>query len=1500
MPDTVEVAPPAPSNGLPAGVAQILDTGGVVVGAGFLVAEDVVVTCAHVVTAAGTGPGGTLRLAFPHAPGTPRPQGRVLSEPWRDPAAEDVAVIRLTEGPTGVTPLPLGSAEGRRGHRVRSFGFPAQAPSGGHHGYGSVGDLLPAGTGDGVGGGLLLQLADANDLTTGFSGAPVVDEPTGRVIGMLTSITAPDSHLKGLGIAYATPTQVLRDAWPYLAVEDDVCPYRELEPFTSEHAAWFHGRGAAVERVLGALAGQRRAVLLLGPSGAGKSSLAQAGLLPALAEGRLPGSDRWLPVVVRPDQDLLAEIERAGLPGAADDGIIEAAQRRLAAEPGHERVLLVIDQLEELLTHTMADDSLGDRCLAALRQITAAIASPGALSVLLVMRDDFYSRLAALAPELLEAAEPGLVNMPATLDTHDLRAMITLPARSVGLRFEEGLADRIVADVLAGGPDGSEALRAPITVLPLLELTLSQLWRRRVDGYLTHDGYQAIGRVTGSLTAWCDDAVRTLPAELRPTAQRILTTLVRPADEAHDIPAVRQQVPVATLRELAVDTIAAASSDQQLKRADEVLAALTRHRIVTTRAVRVPGHGADDPGRPVAELIHDALIREWGTLRAWVAKDRQFQEWLRRTREQHELWTRSERQGDLLDGTDLAEGVSWSAQRGLPADIAVFLGVSRAAEARRRRVRRIGVALLTVLALIASGAAVVALVERSNADAQRRSALARTLAAESQSMLKAQPGLAKQLAIASYRLDHGVGTAAMLTALSGPGVFDSPDPVVDLAETHDGHTLLMSTGTAIAVWSTSHGRISRITGVTAGPLAVSPDGRVLAAGTSGGRNGSVRLWSLADPAHPAPLGSLPAGVGRITAVAISADGRLLAAGAPDGAIRLWDISAPAGARQLPSLTGHRGGVDSLAFSPSHRLLASSGGDQRVRLWNLADPSHASSPVATLDSSNAEADTQSTYLPVVHRIAFTPDGTTLAGPGDGNNIAIRLWGVGVPSRPRLLAAAGADAEGTGPTGTQCGKNLRSIAFNGSGHVFAAVCNATGDGSLTLWQAHDMAHVVPVYTLPGVDTQHNGPVLFEPRSSVLLHATGSGVQQWDAGNPYQPGADGSYGQVPDGFEADAVISGGRRRLLAVVGGDSGQLIDLTGRDGHHVVRDLPGGYIGASAVAFTPDGGVLADSEHVDVGHDARKLVLRLRNTRESNVPVLATVDSIDEGVHSIAFSSDGRIMAVADNNDDRNNHYTAGPSVKLFDVKDPAHPRQIARLPADAFHVALSPDGRLLTANTADSLLSWNVSDPRHPLPRPVQRLTPGSVTSASAFRPDGQWIAVGDSSGTIRLWKVDRDQISGPPSIIRSPSYPGSAPSFSPDGRTIAFPDNGDTGNSIGPEDQRGHVALWDVSDPHTPVPQGGVAYQSSNTFTGSVAFSPTGHFLVATISRSIDVWSTVPEDNMVTLCTAVGDVITPEEWGRYVPNEPYTPPCEHPNVPETIVPVPTGTTGAETPIGGL
>jgi hypothetical protein len=280
MPRTHSSAGAAPELGdFSRSVVKVLTPDGNVAGAGFLVADRVLVTCAHVLGA--SPPEGTVTVAFPRF-GAVRFVGHLVPGAWRGADADDVAFVQLTRVPAGVTPLPLGSASGRRGRAVQAYGFPEQAPQDGHYGHATAGALLPGAYGG------LLQLSNANDLTVLFSGSPVVDEDAGLVIGMVTEITGLDRYARGVGIAYATPAEILQTIYPAITINDDECPYQGLEAFTSDRAQWFHGRVDAITTVLDGLRRDSRFLLLLGPSGSGKSSLIQAGVLPALADGALP------------------------------------------------------------------------------------------------------------------------------------------------------------------------------------------------------------------------------------------------------------------------------------------------------------------------------------------------------------------------------------------------------------------------------------------------------------------------------------------------------------------------------------------------------------------------------------------------------------------------------------------------------------------------------------------------------------------------------------------------------------------------------------------------------------------------------------------------------------------------------------------------------------------------------------------------------------------------------------------------------------------------------------------------------------------------------------------------------------------------------------------------------------------------------------------------------------------------------------------------------------
>lgn len=632
---------------LKTGVVRILAAEGATTsGTGFVLSEKgIIVTCSHVIQdeklqVRGYPRPEKVEIVF-RANGL-RGAARLLPQAWRAADAEDVAFLQL-DGPLpeGATALPLGGSEGSAGHSFQSFGFPDQSPEEGLYGEGRLIDQTSIL-------GMKVWQVQSSEVTPGFSGGPVYDMQARRVVGMVTSIASPDRFGRLSETAFVTPAETLFSIYPAIAASD-VRPYMGLAAFTEKDAEFFFGRKKLVEGLEEALRARPRFLLVMGPSGSGKSSVVQAGLIPRLRKGSVPGSDRWGIIVARPADRPFENLERAGLRGAYA-GLSEAVRGWMERNPGQEKLLLILDQFEEFLV-TCAPD-LRRRFWDALKDL---LDSDIEVTILAVMRDDFYSRFADDAPPAVLAwTQRGFFQVGSSLGREELEEIIAEPARQVGLRLEEGLADVIINDVLESSRDGGgRAGRS--TVLPLLEFALSQLWERREQGQLTHQAYQAIGKVTGSLTSWADQVCRALEKEgLGPTARRIFTDLVNLGDEGQRLPDSRRQ------RRLA-DFLHDEKDEKEMEAVRLVVRRLADARLVTTSL---------DKGEENVQIIHDSLIREWARLQRWLKKDRRFLVWKRELEKNACAWNDSASkescfrdEGRLIRGIMLIEAETWLKER---------------------------------------------------------------------------------------------------------------------------------------------------------------------------------------------------------------------------------------------------------------------------------------------------------------------------------------------------------------------------------------------------------------------------------------------------------------------------------------------------------------------------------------------------------------------------------------------------------------------------------------------------------------------------------------------------------------------------------------------------------------------------------------------------------------------------------------------------------------------
>jgi energy-coupling factor transporter ATP-binding protein EcfA2 len=533
-------------------------------------------------------------------------------------------------------------------------------------------------------------------------------------------------------------------------IDEDRCPYIGLDAFQEQNTAYFHGRKWLIKEMLQKLETQRL-LAVVGPSGSGKSSVVLAGLIPQLKAGALRGSETWnyYPPIV-PSANPLRSLALAVRPkGKSEDWVNQQVElfkkdpRQLLTvfeQSESSASVLIIDQFEEVFT-LCSDEQL----LNAFVQNLLAVASSEKARhrIVVTMRIEFQEQLPRL-DELYPLMLQGLIQV-LPLSATDLRDVIERPAAGVGLKFEKGVVDGLVKEIV-GEPAG----------LPLLQFTLLELWRRRRRNRVLFDDYNRLGGARKALT----NVASSVYAEFLPQEQQVAKRIfLRLSWTGETVEVLRNRVTRKALHQ------SGGSSDQ----VDTVLRKLVAARLVRVTKDEFAQSEKESPNDQF-EVAHEALIRNWQLLIDWLQVEHSSLRLRIRVRSAAEQWLAHRKDpGGLLGGSLLLDAEKYTDLDDLEKE---FINASKNAEqaakdakesAREREVSNLQALateqarsarlmkvylLFTCLGLVVlAGMVVLALFERSNAQKQRQFAEFQSQQAERQRKeAEVSSGYAKKLA----------------------------------------------------------------------------------------------------------------------------------------------------------------------------------------------------------------------------------------------------------------------------------------------------------------------------------------------------------------------------------------------------------------------------------------------------------------------------------------------------------------------------------------------------------------------------------------------------------------------------------------------------------------------------------------------------------------------------------------------------------------------------------
>ncbi|MFD4669165.1 BTAD domain-containing putative transcriptional regulator [Lentzea sp. NPDC058450] len=1053
------------------------------------------------------------------------------------------------------------------------------------------------------------------------------------------------------------------------------CPYRGLMAYQPEHHPWFFGRGHLVELVHRRI-DRHPVVGVFGASGSGKSSLLRAGVVGGL-------DDRWRPVVITPTAHPMAALTSAlaALTGkrpdlAADPAAFDVEVRTaLAGGPDDVRVLLVVDQLEELFT-LCASESERSQFLAVL--LDAAQGPHRRTRVVLGVRADFLAHVTQ-HPGLVQALADEATVLVGPPSTADLRDIVLRPAAMSGLSVSADLLATVLADV-----------DAEPGALPLLSHALVETWQRS-GTELTLAAYRAGGGVRGAIAQTAERAYDELDDAHQQAMRRMLVRLTAFGDGTED---TRRPIRRAELDGVAGPEVI-----------DAVLARLVAERLVVL-------------DEDTAEIAHEALIRAWPRLQRWLSDDRSTLLVHRRLTAATHTWTElAHDEGALYRGAQLLTASAWAQDHSgeLNAAEEAFLAASRGRDEaeqvtvkRRNRLLTRLVAIMGVLLLLAAGGGGVAWWQTREAQLRQRIEQAHQIALSARGLVDTAPDLAGQQAMAAYRLHPDDDTrGALLSTASAPRRrielnADGP-PVLDVSVSNQGDVIATADRDGhVTVWDletrsrklllADHNTFTD--GGYARQAEFSADDRFLASNASlpalGGSRGDVVVWDLTTgkAVFSHQFGTITAGL------AFHPSGTSFAVGVEGGAVEVWDVAT----RTKRTFTTHSHEVNALAFSPDGRLLVTANGQEHPAVWDAA----TGTQVGRIPSLE------------VNNVGFHGDQIVTATLREG----VKFWDANGKLLSELPKQGAYAWEASGPVGGRMAvadedglvtiwdlRTARPITtYRDRGRTESRAIALGRDGTLLVSGGYGRIVAVREDAVPPFTGHAGGINDIDVAQGAVASAGDDGtVRLWDLDGTGLATLDGHADRVESvAFSPDG------SRLAALTRDHTISLWDVARRER---LSSLSYSGLGASTdIAYQPDGRGLVTAS---LGRFRWSLPGLVRGTF-SGGPYIAS---------ALEFTPDGRLLISTD---------PAGGAM-LWNVAEDRLERRVSTGQGDVRDVAVSPDGtRFATAGANRTVKVWDVATGAE-----LFTLTGHSApVVALAFSPSGAALASGGEDDAVVVWDL--------------------------------------------------------------------------------------------------------------------------------------------------------------------